>query len=154
MRKTANLLILLLVWWPLKAQNVQFEGGSYFLEGELYSGQLIDYYDDGSISSTLTIHKGLPNDSAIYLHANGQLKTKGVFVDGRKHATWVHWDESGNKIREFHYNHGLKDGTWNVWYPNGQLHFSMHYDLNESVGTWNSYLPDGELIKSKTYTGP
>lgn len=44
----------------------------------------------------------------IQWHPDGSMAIDGEFKDGRKHGTWIHYDEKGQKTAEKYYNEGVE----------------------------------------------
>ena len=67
-----------------------------FLDGKLFSGVCVDYYD------------------------NGQKRYEGKFKNGKKDGRWITWYENGQKETEGYYTNWKEEGLWTEWYDNGQ----------------------------------
>ena len=51
---------------------------------------------------------------------NGQLSSKGNYVDGKRHGHWVLYHSNGQKRLSAHYKSGEPTGTWEFWSKNGK----------------------------------
>ncbi|WP_299582407.1 hypothetical protein [uncultured Sunxiuqinia sp.] len=54
-------------------------------------------------------------------YSNGQLKTKGVYLNGFEEGLWEEWFENGQKKSERKFKEGIPAGTWKEWDESGKL---------------------------------
>jgi antitoxin component YwqK of YwqJK toxin-antitoxin module len=53
-------------------------------------------YADGTLKVRYEVtEKGRPDGSYIGYHRNGVVRTRGVYVNGKRHGLWLHVDERG-----------------------------------------------------------
>jgi len=69
---------------------------------------------------------------------NGNLCSKGNYVNGKKHGYWESYYKNGNLIYKGNYVDGNKHGYWESYYDNGNLCYKCFYDMGERV----DYNPD------------
>lgn len=60
-------------------------------------------------------------------HFNGDIRSKGSYVNGLMDGYWEYYYSSGNLWKKGSYKDGLFDGTWEFYYPNGELDFKYDY---------------------------
>jgi antitoxin component YwqK of YwqJK toxin-antitoxin module len=78
-------------------------------------------------------------------YPNGQLWSKGNFVDGNRHGYWeVYWD-NGNLFYKGNFVNGKRDGYWEAYYSNGKLDFKGYYVNGKKHGSWEWYYSNGDL---------
>ncbi len=65
--------------------------------------------------SLFRIHNGM----AIYFYANGQLKSIGNYVDGRKEGLYLGYHYNGMMEDSAYYKNGKLEGVAISWFPNG-----------------------------------
>lgn len=58
---------------------------------------------------------------------NGNLQSKGSYVNGLKEGYWEYY-EDGNLISKGSYKNDLADGIWEYYYTNGRLKFGILYN--------------------------
>ena len=82
---------------------------------------------------------------------NGQLGSKGSYINGKKEGIWEGYWINGQLGSKGSYNNGKKEGIWEYYYDNGQLWFKgfLKNDLRE--GVWEWYYMDGKLWSKGSY---
>lgn len=56
-----------------------------------------------------------------FYHENGQLKSKGHFLNGWATGKWEDYSSNGQLIKRSNFKDRKANGEWTYWYPNGQL---------------------------------
>ena len=74
--------------------------------------------------------------------SNGQLYSKGNYVNGNRHGYWEDYYDNGQLSSKGNYLNGEQHGYWEDYYPNGQLWFKGYYDMGKQV----DYNPDEPKI--------
>ncbi len=54
-------------------------------------------------------------------HSNGQLSSRGIFVDGEEHGVWEYFNRNGTISTRGTFEHGLHHGVWEYFYENGHI---------------------------------
>lgn len=136
----------------LFGQSIQIIEGKAYKDGQLFTGEDVSYFEGSTqVKETTQFVNGLEDGISKLYHANGQLKAKRFWKDGKKTSLWVNWDESGKKIAEASYLENQKHGDWNIWNANGQKLFEMHYEHGKKVGVWRQWDDSGKLIMEKKF---
>lgn len=79
-------------------------------------------------------------------HENGNLLSKGNYINGEKHGYWeVYWF-NGNLWHKGSYNQGQRHGYWEEYNSSGTLFYKGNYD----IGYWEYFDVNGKL-QSKQY---
>jgi antitoxin component YwqK of YwqJK toxin-antitoxin module len=106
-------------------------------------------------------------------HANGQLKAKGFFIDGKEDGKRLTFYENGQPQCDCDYKVGKRDGEQKVYWDNGQLKYHARYrddklleimayfnkkgepveigTFKNGTGTWVQYGENGEPQKIEIY---
>jgi hypothetical protein len=128
--------------------------GNLIYKGELYSGKIIKYYDDGTFSKVEfegSYLNGKRNGVWEWNHENGQLSKKGSYLNGEKSGVWEEHHENGQLSSKGSYLNGEKNGVWEVYYVNGQLFSKGSYLNGEEDGVWEVYHNNGQLSSKGSY---
>jgi protein SCO1/2 len=78
-------------------------------------------------------------------YANGQVRRRAEYRDGKLDGTVRQWYENGSVMLVHRYRAGLSDGTQRQWYPNGQLWTSFHHHEGHELGQQQMWNPDGTI---------
>jgi antitoxin component YwqK of YwqJK toxin-antitoxin module len=109
----------------------------------ILNGQYISYYLNGNVES-----KGqFLNDETAgiweFYYETGNLKMRGILKQGANHGLWEYFYESGEKSMEGVINGRNREGEWKTYYEDGQLKESGIYKANKRTGLWKLYYEDG-----------
>jgi antitoxin component YwqK of YwqJK toxin-antitoxin module len=83
-------------------------------------------------------------------HENNQLKSKGIFSDGKEVDLWESYHYNGQLESKANYINGLKDGLWERYYSNGKLKSKVTYIKGEKNGLCEEYY-NGQLDNKVNY---
>ena len=101
------------------------------LNGIVYSGIYIDYYNSGKIQN------------------------KGTLLNGKLNGELIVYFKNGNKKSVFNYKDGILHGDWTEYYPNGALMNSRIYANGKIIKHGKQYFVNGQIeseIKPKKAT--
>ena len=84
-------------------------------------------------------------------HENGQLKTTGQIINGKKNALWEKYYSNGRQKSIGHYRMGIKEGSWKYYFLNSNLKEEEFYKNGEKHGLWKTFDPQGSLLKTESY---
>ena len=84
-------------------------------------------------------------------HENGQLKTTGQIINGKKNALWEKYYSNGQKKSIGHYKMGIKEGFWKYYFLNSNLKEEEFYKNGKKHGLWKTFDPRGSLLKTESY---
>jgi TonB family protein len=142
----------------------QFEVKDYFINGNLQmtgafkeepckekNGDFVYYHENGQLKS-----KGLfvNNEKSGYwefFHENGNKDTYGVYKKGNKEGSWIRFAENGKEIEKGSFKKGDRVGFWDVHYDNGHKNESGFYKKGEMVGEWKFYFKNGQMSAKEVY---
>jgi antitoxin component YwqK of YwqJK toxin-antitoxin module/GH24 family phage-related lysozyme (muramidase) len=82
---------------------------------------------------------------------NGQLFTKGSYVNGRKDGYWEIFYDNGELDSKGKYVNGEIEGYWDDYWDNGQLHFKGNHIEGKRDGYWEIYNKNGVLEYKGNY---
>ena len=71
-------------------------------------------------------------------YTDGQLSSKGNYVNGKEHGYWEYYWNNGQLMFKVNYVNGKRHGYWESYYDNGRLHYKGYYDMGKIV----AYNPD------------
>lgn len=90
---------------------------------------------------------GKLNGEVVYYTPEKQVKTKGWFVENKRHSKWVAYFNDGSKKAEVGYVLGKKHGEWKLWDNDGNLRYQYSYYNGKPVGEWKMYDEQGLLVQ-------
>jgi antitoxin component YwqK of YwqJK toxin-antitoxin module len=80
-----------------------------------------------------------------FYYSDGQLCSKGNFVNGRKNGYWEWYYPDGKLGSKGNWVNGKLDGYWEYYYENGQLMSKGNYVNRRKNGYWEFYYENGQL---------
>jgi hypothetical protein len=109
---------------------------------------LINYRENGTVVSEVTIKNHRMNGLAINYYENGKIQNEINYKDGQKdgRVTWNY--EKGNLYRETHYVEGEIDGVQKLYYEDGKLMAEVPYVKGKLQPGTKEYNSDGKLKKN------
>jgi len=150
MKKVVILVLSVLAFSFLNAQNLNDKGLYIDSDGELFNGTISK--TQNNIKSDFTVKEGVIEGEATYYYASGKLMEKGMFTKGQKDQKWVRYNENGTTSAIAFYNLGKKTGTWLVYDERGNKRFEMNYTDGEKTGIWTSWDENGTVAGTKDYS--
>jgi antitoxin component YwqK of YwqJK toxin-antitoxin module len=103
--------------------------------GELVSGQVKLYGDDGKLQSESHYQDGLVHGFSNSFHSNGVQATKTVFSNGDKTGTETWWGDNGLKSYEANFVNGKMNGLETIWGEGGSISSQLRYKDGKLVET-------------------
>ncbi|MFN4915052.1 MAG: toxin-antitoxin system YwqK family antitoxin [Sphingomonadales bacterium] len=129
--------------------------GKLTYKKQLYSGNYVRYYDDGSLSQLMergSYKNGVKHGDWEYYHENGQLSSKGAYSNGAKEGVWEEYHGNGQLKFKYSYISGrLRDDVWEEYHENGKLKMKGSYLNGKKDGVWEYYNEDGSLNFCEEY---
>jgi len=109
----------------------------------LLQGKYISYFLNGNIES-----KGqfVNNETAgvwEFYYETGKLKMRGLLKQNSNFGLWEYFYESGLKSMEGNINNKKREGTWKTYYESGELKEQGEYVNDKRSGLWITYFEDG-----------
>ncbi len=118
--------------------DLKLQNGIYYYRDDLFSGDIISHYPNGTINEKNSYVSGRQEGSSFTWFENGTMQSKRYYVDGEKHGTHYGWYEDGSKRFEYNFDNGMNSGTSTEWYKSGQIAKKTVYinGNEESVQAW------------------
>lgn len=113
-----------------------------------------DFYKEGTLqmegvyqTNALKIKEG----DFIYYHDNGQIKSKGLYVNDKKEGPWITWHYKGSLYLNENYKNGELHGEYKNFYSNETLSGQGVYKNGHYDGEWNWYHFNGKKSSIEIY---
>ena len=107
--------------------------GVLMVEHQPFSGYVVDYFD---------------NQPPI---ANGIMKSKSTYFEGKRHGAREHWYEDGQQQSVATYYKGLLNGQAKSWWQNGNQRAYNEYKNGHLHGVAKQWYKEGMLYKQLNY---
>ena len=128
--------------------NIDFKlkNGVLFLKQKAYSGVLKTLYANGNLKSKSTYYQGKRYGVYKGWYLNGAKWFTRFYTDGLKTGTHLGWFRSGQQQFEYHFNKkGVYHGTVKDWHKNGVLAKYFNFKEGKEVGSQEMWGFDGEI---------
>ncbi len=117
-----------------------------------YSGKCIIYFPDTDIiKEEMTYKHGILNGPMTSYYLDGNIRRRGVFVDGKLEGRWESWFQDGKKQYIVHYSNDTLNGEYFEWYKTGVMKQKGLYAQNKPIGHWIEYDEAGMVIRNVQY---
>ena len=114
-------------------------------------GQWKWYYESRALHRDEYYRKGREEGEAVEYAEDGEIITKGEFIDGFKEGKWFY--KVGDHTEEGSYIAGSKDGVWVHLFDNGKKNFIGEYVNGEGKGKHKYYYPNGKIKLEGKFKG-
>ncbi len=118
-------------WNKYDAENRLTDGTT----GEVVSGQVKLYGDDGKLQSESNYLDGVVHGFSNSYHSNGVQATKTIFSNGDKAGTETWWGDNGLKSYEANFVNGEMNGLETLWSEDGSISSQLRYNDGKLVET-------------------
>ena len=118
--------------------------------GELITGRIVAYFDNGNISRSFRVKNGVLDGKAKVFYENGNCKKEMFFKNGEIHGNAKQWHESGKlEIEDIE-----KNGTTNrtVYREDGSIYLTMSFQNHQLNGVRKTYDVNGKIVEEIDYT--
>lgn len=136
--------------------------GSY--KDNIAEGVRREYDVEGKITASYIMHKGAIIASGIidnsgkkqgdwlFYHLNGQIESKGKFVDDIRIGTWIYYFDNGNIEQTGSYDkEGNFVGEWKWYYKDGNKRIVEQFFDGQLEGQFYEFNDDGETMIEGEY---
>jgi len=111
----------------------------------ILQGRYISYFLNGNIESKGQFVNNETTGAWEFYFETGNLRMKGILRANSNYGLWEYFYESGQKSMEGTIDGKLKEGVWKIYYENGDLKETGEYKENNRTGLWKMYFEDGTL---------
>lgn len=110
-----------------------------------YHGRYVSYYVNGNIESKGQFVDNETTGVWEFFYETGNLRMKGVLRQNSNYGLWEYYYESGQKSMEGSINGRAREGMWKIFYESGKLKESGSYTDGKRQGLWKTFFEDGAL---------
>jgi antitoxin component YwqK of YwqJK toxin-antitoxin module len=89
------------------------------------------WYPNGQLRSRGTYVDGEENGVWEFFHSNGKFSTRGTYVDGEENGVWEFFHENGQPYTCGTYVNGKRHGAWEWFDDNGRIYMRGSYVYGE-----------------------
>jgi antitoxin component YwqK of YwqJK toxin-antitoxin module len=119
-------------------------------------GEFKRYFENKSLKSILIYSDDSRKASAVIFHPNGNISSKGSYVDQKKEGKWQFFssDDKGYLISEESYINNRRNGLSVKFFPDSAIAEKVTYVNDVKEGEWIQYYPSGAVrLKSNFLNG-
>jgi antitoxin component YwqK of YwqJK toxin-antitoxin module len=108
-------------------------------------GRYISYYLNGNIESKGQFVNNETSGVWEFFYETGNLKMRGILRQSSNYGLWEYFYENGQRSMEGTINGKNKEGVWKIYYESGELKEEGMYVGNKREGLWKVFFEDGRL---------
>ena len=108
-------------------------------------GRYISYFLNGNIESKGQFVNNETSGVWEFYFETGNIKMRGILRQNSNYGVWEYYYESGQKSMEGTINNKLREGLWKIYYESGDLKETGEYVDNKRSGLWKTFFEDGVL---------
>ena len=125
---------------------------SPLITGEKFSGEIINYYENGNIWTSFTYIQGKEDGEYKEWYENGTLNEKCTYIQGKRDGKCESWFENGNIYEKGTYTQGKENGKYEYWYKNGNLFQKYMFIQGELDGKFEEWYENGSIHEEITFS--
>ena len=131
-------------------ETILYEG--YFKDDHPV-GEFKRYYENKTLKSVLQFSTSGKEANAILYHPNGNIASKGKYVNQKKEGKWQFFSERTKDylISEDIYSGDLRNGMSVKFYPDSTIAERVGYINDIRQGEWTRYYPNGSILLKSHY---
>lgn len=131
-------------------ETIMYEG---FFKDDHPVGEFKRYYEDKTLKSLLQYDLNGKEAVATLYHPNGNLATKGTYVNQKKEGKWQFFSAitKGYLISEETYSGNRRNGLTIKFYPDSTIAEKISYVNDIKNGEWVQYYPSGAICTKSNY---
>lgn len=137
---------------PLNIQNIsslQYQNSTseWFYNGDLFSGFIVDYYENNALKLKMSIYQGKRHNKTEKWFPNGELMEVSYYDNGKLNGEKKVWAQNNEHtlISQFNFRSGKAHGEQRNWYSSGEVYKIMNYDQGIESGIQKAYRKNGAL---------
>ncbi len=108
-------------------------------------GRYISYFLNGNMESKGQFVNNETTGVWEFYYETGNLKMRGILRQNSNYGLWEYFYESGQKSMEGTIDDKLKQGIWKMFYESGDVKETGNYAANKREGIWKTFFEDGTL---------
>lgn len=109
------------------------------------NGTYISYFLNGNIESKGQFMNGETAGVWEFYYETGALKMRGIVRQNSNYGLWEYFYENGNRSMEGVIQGRSKEGDWKIFYESGELKETGRFMDNKRNGFWRTYFEDGVI---------
>jgi uncharacterized protein len=109
------------------------------------NGTYISYFLNGNIESKGQFMNGETAGVWEFYFETGGLKMRGIVRQNSNYGLWEYFYENGNRSMEGVIQGKSKEGDWKIFYESGELKETGRFMDNKRNGFWRTYFEDGVI---------
>ena len=134
-------------------KDLNKNAGLYYYEEKPFTGKALLIEFDTIITEITSIVDGVVEGEFNSFYLNGNLKEKGVLVNGVKDGIWEEYFDQNGKISLIkNYQLGIKFGSWKKFDINGNFLFEDTYDSSGFISNSKMFYENGNLFRETSYS--
>jgi antitoxin component YwqK of YwqJK toxin-antitoxin module len=106
-------------------------------------GRYISYFLNGNMESKGQFVNNETTGVWEFYFETGNLRMRGILRQGSNYGRWEYFYENGVKSMEGTVNGKNREGEWRIYYESGELKEKGDYLLNKRSGLWTTFFEDG-----------
>ena len=118
----------------------------------ILQGRYISYFLNGNIESKGLFVNNETTGVWEFYYETGNLKMRGILRQNSNYGLWEYFYENGAKSMEGTINEKEREGEWKIYYESGDLKEIGEFKKNKREGLWKTYFEDGTLRGEIEYT--
>lgn len=118
------------------------------LNGELFSGVVVEYYMDATPKEQFGLFQGRKEGASISFYSDGHYKRLAHYHKGKLHGVKKTWsmDAAHTLLSELNFHTGKGHGVQKKWYPTGELFKKLNLNMGREEGIQQAFRKNGVLF--------
>ena len=109
----------------------------------ILQGRYISYFLNGNMESKGQFVNNETTGVWEFYYESGNLKMRGVLRQNSNYGLWEYFYESGQKSMDGTIDNKKREGIWKIYYESGEVKEIGEYVNNMRSGFWETYFEDG-----------
>jgi antitoxin component YwqK of YwqJK toxin-antitoxin module len=120
------------------------EGKWYYGKASFY-GYAIEKYANGKLKAKTGFHEGKKEGVAQKWDDSGALRYQCQYIQNHKDGLVQLWSDKGVLIAESNFKDGVVDGVQRKWYPSGKVFKKTNINMGKEEGLQQTWWENGKL---------
>lgn len=160
LKRLSFVVIILIATYVLLAQQAALidmsevsvnASGERVFNGDLLTGSVVSYFDNGSIRSIDDFVEGRRHGFSRKWFADGVLGYESRYEKGQRSGYTRSWWFNGNMRSERFFEAGKPEGEAWAWYRNGNVFKRFNFNNGKPVGVQQAWRLNGTLFSNFQY---